>query len=275
MATPPRVPSGGREISIGLLWHSAGAGNLGVGALTVGNLIAAREAAAALGLTPRFTILEFAADMAASYLDDADIRRFVINARSMVTPGGYWAELGRLDCVLDIGAGDSFTDIYGAKRFAYLWATKELAFVRGVPLVFSPQTIGPFTRQPYRLLAGEALRGAAAVVVRDPESAAAVRELARGVEPVQSIDVAFRLPFTRPTRRNDGVLDVGVNVSGLLFNGGYGGGNDYGLQVDYAALMRRFIGDLAARADVRVHLVCHVNSAASASATRWPRSSRA
>jgi hypothetical protein len=72
--------------------------------------------------------------------------------------------------------------------------------------------------------------------------------------------VAFRLPFTRPTRRNDGVLDVGVNVSGLLFNGGYGGGNDYGLQVDYAALMRRFIGDLAARADVRVHLVCHVNS---------------
>src|SRR3954471_20847111 len=114
-----------REISIGLLWHSAGAGNLGVGALTVGNLIAAREAAAALGLTPRFTILEFAADMAASYLDDADIRRFVINARSMVSPVGYWRELGRLDCVLDIGAGDSFTDIYGAKRFAYLWATKE------------------------------------------------------------------------------------------------------------------------------------------------------
>jgi polysaccharide pyruvyl transferase WcaK-like protein len=77
---------------------------------------------------------------------------------------------------------------------------------------------------------------------------------------VQSIDVAFQLPFAAPQKAVDGVLDIGVNVSALLFNGGYGGSNDYELEVDYAELMRRFIAEHAARDDVRVHLICHVFS---------------
>jgi hypothetical protein len=52
--------------------------------------------------------------------------------------------------VLDIGAGDSFTDIYGPKRFAYLWLTKAMAIARRRPLVLSPQTIGPFSKAPRR-----------------------------------------------------------------------------------------------------------------------------
>ena len=56
-----------------------------------------------------------------------------------------------------------------------------------------------------------------------------------------AVDVAFRLPFDRPARAADAPIEIGVNVSGLLFNGGYTGGNEFGLQVDYADLMRRFI----------------------------------
>ena len=44
-----------------------------------------------------------------------------------------------------LGAGDSWTDIYPKKRFAYLWTTKMAAVLRGKPLIFSPQTIGPFS----------------------------------------------------------------------------------------------------------------------------------
>lgn len=249
-----------RDITIGLLWHSVGAGNLGVGALTVGNLIAAREAAAALGLTPKFRILEFASDLATPYVAGDDISVFQINTRSMVSPGGYWRELAGLDCILDIGAGDSFADIYGAKRFGFMSATKELAYLRGVPLLLSPQTIGPFTKQPYRAIAGHLMTRADAVVARDPQSMAAVGEMAPRARAVQSIDVAFRLPFEKAKRRKGGPLEVGVNVSGLLFHGGYSGTNAFGLQADYAQLMRRFIGEMAGRKGVRVHLICHVNS---------------
>lgn len=249
-----------RGISIGLLWHSAGAGNLGIGALTVGNLASARLAAEAVGLTPKFTILHFPSDMDESHIAGDDVKVFRINGRAMVSPSGYWAEIGKLDCILDIGAGDSFTDIYDAKRFAYLWVTKELAYLRGKPLVMSPQTIGPFSRQPYLALASHAMRKAFAVVARDPQSMAAIGDLAPGARRVQSVDVAFRLPFDQPAPRQGGPIEVGVNVSGLLFNGGYGGSNEYGLEVDYADLMRRFIAEQVARPDVRVHLVPHVFS---------------
>ncbi len=249
-----------RSITIGLLWHSSNAGNLGVGALTVGNLIAAREAAAAVGLTPRFRILEFVGDFGGAYVTGDDIETFQISGRSVISPSGYWKNLSSLDCILDIGAGDSFADIYGAKRFAYLSVTKEMAYLRGVPLLFSPQTIGPFTKAPFRGVAGHLMRRAVAVVARDPQSFEVIRQIAPAARAIQSVDVAFRLPFERPARRPSKRLEIGVNVSGLLFSGGYSGANEFGLDVDYAALMRRFIGAASARKDARVHLICHVNS---------------
>ena len=189
------MSGGPREISIGLLWHSSGAGNLGVGALTVGNLAAARNAAAACGLQPRFTILEFAGDFGVTYIRDPDVSTFTINTRSMLSPAGYWRTLGQLDCVLDIGAGDSFADIYGLKRFLYLWISKELAYLRRLPLVFSPQTIGPFTRQPYLAMAGRVMKMATAVIARDPASAEAARGISPKARVSQAVDVAFLLPF--------------------------------------------------------------------------------
>ena len=168
---------------------------------------------------------------------------------------------GGLDCIVDIGAGDSFAEIYGAKRFAYLWLTKYLAVTRGLPLLMSPQTIGPFEGEPWRRLAGYIMNRADVVLARDPLSFEAARALARRTRIAESIDVAFALPFERRERATGGPIEVGVNVSGLLFNGGYGGGNQYGLDVDYAELMRRYLAALTARDDVSVKLVTHVVSA--------------
>ncbi len=247
------------EIRIGLLWHSAMSGNLGVGALTVGNMIAAKAAAEAVGLAPKFTILGFASDFDKADLAGEGIATFDITTRSLLSPSGYWAELGKLDCVLDIGLGDSFADIYGAKRFGFMHLTKEMALARGVPLMFSPQTIGPFTRQPYKHLAARTMNRAKAVVARDPQSLAAAQDLAPRARVLRSVDVAFRLPFDAPPPPGPRAK-VGINVSGLLFNGGYSGGNAFGLDIDYPALMRSFIAALAARDDVETHLICHVNS---------------
>ena len=249
----------GGTISIGLLWHSVNSGNLGVGALTVSHLALVREAAGRVGLTPQFTIIG-PKDVGPAYVAGDDISVVSLDSRTLLSPCGYWRAIGPLDVVLDIGAGDSFADIYGNKRFGFLWLTKMIAALRGKPLLFSPQTVGPFTRQPHSMLAGVALRRATAIVARDPMSAEAARRLAPDARILQSVDVAFALPFTRHAGFGTDRLDVGINISGLLFNGGYGGRNDYGLQADYPSLMRRLIAILLDRADVRAHVVTHANA---------------
>jgi polysaccharide pyruvyl transferase WcaK-like protein len=133
------------------------------------------------------------------------------------------------------------------------------AEARGKPLIFSPQTIGPFSPGPLKSLAAMAQRGAAAIVARDPQSYAVAKEMNPQARVIEAVDVAFALPFDRAPVRTHGPPRVGVNVSGLLFNGGYGGGNDYGLEVDYAALSRAMITSFQAEG-ATVELITHVNA---------------
>ncbi|HLZ75497.1 polysaccharide pyruvyl transferase family protein [Phenylobacterium sp.] len=247
-------------ISIGLLWHSVNSGNLGVGALTVSNIALARRAAAAAGLEPRFHILGFVDPAVPHYVSGPDIDDLAINTRAMLPGGTYWRTLADLDCVLDIGGGDSFADIYGLKRFGFLWLSKIMAIARRVPLGLSPQTIGPFNRQPQTFLAAHAMQRAAFVMARDPLSLDVARRMAPETPVSQAVDVAFALPFESRQKANATVVEVGLNVSGLLFNGGYSGANEFGMQVDYAAYTRRLIAALLERPNVSVKLICHVNS---------------
>lgn len=246
---------------VGLLWHSASSGNLGVGALTIANIALVREAALKLGVEPRFTIVGMRDGEVPAYLGPADCDVFVVDRRSLLSPKGCWAVLGRQDCVLDIGAGDSFAEIYGAKRFFFLWLTKAITLARGRPLLMSPQTIGPFTRTPYRWLARLVMERAEAVVARDDASLEVLKTLAPKARAILSVDVAFALPFEdRSAQRAGPRVRVGINVSGLLFNDAEAGKDRFGLGYDYAAVMRRFIQSTLDRGDAEVHLVTHAVS---------------
>ena len=265
-----------RSLDIGLLWHSDCNRNLGVGALTVGNMALVREAAAAAGVTPRFHLFK-PIEHSPPYVTGF-ARVHEITARFMASPGGYLAALGPLDLMLDISAGDSFTDIYMGKRFALIIATKALAIARGVPLVLSPQTIGPFSRQPHTRLARFVMTRAAAVYARDTQSVEAARRIAPAARVESAIDVAFALPFER--RPKGPGTRFGLNVSGLLYSGGYTGRNEFGLDLDYPAYVHGLIEGLLARGDVTVELITHVNApqiprdddgaAADALKARWP-----
>ena len=246
-----------RSVSIGLLWHALDSGNQGVNALTVSNIALARAAAQEAGLTPRFTLFAPGAGTVGERTPDgcAIVR---INRRTLVTSREYWAEVGKLDCMLDISAGDSFADIYGGKRFFWMWITKQAALLRGVPLLLSPQTIGPFTRQPYKRLAGAIMTRADLTVARDPLSFEAVGRLAPRAARLLSADVAFRLPYGRRAAPQDGKVHVGINVSGLLWRQSGEGGNRYGLSYDYAAMTLALLDALSTREDVTVHLITHV-----------------
>ncbi|SDR76044.1 Polysaccharide pyruvyl transferase family protein WcaK [Friedmanniella luteola] len=151
------------------------------------------------------------------------------------------------DLVMDTRAGDSFADIYGLKRLSAMCATTEFAARVGVPVVLSPQTIGPFGSRRARALAQRSLRTASVVMARDSISAQASADLGRPVD-VLTTDVVFALDVPEPTTRRDVVL----NVSGLLWQPGP--------HVD-AAAYRRTVTDVHDRlvaAGRTVSLLAHV-----------------
>ena len=247
-----------RDIHIGLLWHSLRSRNLGVGALTVGNLAIARGVAAGMGLTPRFTVFQ-SDDPGQPYFTQPDVTEFPLTARTILNPAGFRAAAARCDVMLDIGGGDSFADIYPAKRFLWMTLTKAATFSARVPLIFSPQTIGPFSKSPYQEIAAWLLRRARAVAVRDDRSAAALKALAPEITPVLGIDVAFAMPFT-PRLKATARRRIGVNVSGLLWNGGYSGRGEFNLGYNYRSAIEQLLTRLHADADIDIELISHANA---------------
>lgn len=214
-----------------------------------------------LGLDAQFQIIGMR-DNRASYASLKGTNAYAVDTLSLINPAGSWAAIRARDCVIDIGGGDSFADIYGLKRFVFLWLTKMMAIWQGVPLLLAPQTIGPFRKFLYRGLAKVAMEGARAVVVRDTVSLTFLKEVAPKAHGVQSVDVAFNLPYeSRASERGGRKTRVGINISGLLFNEAENGKNRFGLDVDYAVLSRRFIQTMLDRPDTEVHLVVHVQSA--------------
>lgn len=248
-------------IRIGLLWHSLQSGNLGVRALTDANMALIEEVAREEGLTPAFVIMAMG-ERGATGSAPHVVGQFLFTTRSLLSPRGYWRALSRIDAAVDIGAGDSFADIYGAKRFAFLWLSKAMAIARGVPLLLAPQTIGPFDKPAYRTLAATVMKRSVAVIARDQASLAAARAIAPGAHAALAIDVAFRLPFEdRSSERGGAKRRVGVNASGLLFHEAETGRNRFGLSYDYAAATRALLAALALRDDVDILLVPHATSA--------------
>jgi polysaccharide pyruvyl transferase WcaK-like protein len=244
-------------ITVGLLFHSAKNDNLGVGALTVSEVVIIRALARMRGLDVHIIVLD-SFDPRPSCVEGTDIT--VLSLRPMRQPWNAFRVLRQCDLVIDIGGGDSFADIYGWKRFAKMHVMKSLAHLLGKPLVLAPQTIGPFSSRMRRAIAARSIARSALVVTRDRMSTDAVRDMGVDRRVIEASDVALRLPFTPPAPRPTGnPVRIGLNVSGLLMSGGYTRANMFGLRVDYGQLMRAIIAAFRQHPDdCEIHLVPHV-----------------
>lgn len=248
-----------KRISVGLLWHSLASGNLGVGALTESNILIVSSLADKLGIKVRFVVLgNDVAQWDALKNNLAERGHLLESYRVRVFRRSYRDLIDSCDCVLDIGEGDSFADIYGLKRFFFLWLSKNLVVSRGKPLVLSPQTIGPFDSWISRVLATQVMRRCHTVFARDDLSTSCLKQLKIIDNADEAIDVAFRLPFKKYDQLDKSKIHIGVNVSGLLFNGGYTGSNELGLTIDYAATIRNLLYHFSSMQEVQIHIVSHV-----------------
>lgn len=175
------------------------------------------------------------------------------------------------DVVAAISGGDSFSDIYGLQRLLYVCLPQILAILLGKDLVLLPQTIGPFRGRLARAMARYVLRRAARTYARDYQSLKEI-ELQIGDVPVKQrpvfcYDVGFGLDPIAPTnldivgwsqseKTNSNL--VGLNISGLLWMGGYTQTNMFGLKSNYRELMYELIDLLIVKLDSNVLLVPHV-----------------
>jgi colanic acid/amylovoran biosynthesis protein len=247
-----------RPISVGLLWHSFSSDNLGVGALSESQVAICESVARRIGVDIRFIV--FGTSGARDYVPTGHnvLQGSHISLRQLVLGRSpFPQEVSDCDVVLDIGEGDSFADIYGARRFRLHIASKLVVLAKRRRLVLSPQTIGPFEGTVARWIARRVMSRCEAVFARDGLSRAQLGFLGSG-KAHEAIDVAFRLPFERPAREKGNRVKVGLNVSGLLFSGGYQGANQFGLSLDYPALVRQLLDVWMRDSSVEVWLVPHV-----------------
>jgi len=120
-------------------------------------------------------------------------------------------------------------------------------------------------------MARDILSRATKVFSRDTESLEEIKRLMNGrprpIEPQFCPEVAFVLDPVRQeseqTRRIEQLKAekmqiVGLNISGLLYNGGHTGNNEFGLRCDYKSLVKKILSMFAGGEDCRVLLVPHV-----------------
>lgn len=162
------------------------------------------------------------------------------------------------DYILDIGQGDSFADIYGKNRFRLIDKIHVLSRIFNKPYILLPQTIGPFSDDHIKTKAVRSISKSAFVMARDKQSYDYVRKIAPQQENVcEYIDIAFFLPFQRK-EFVAGKIHVGLNISALLWHGGYTGDNQFGLKCDYQKTVYQIIDYFLSKPDVMLHLVPHV-----------------
>jgi polysaccharide pyruvyl transferase WcaK-like protein len=169
------------------------------------------------------------------------------------------------DVIGEIRGGDSFSDIYGFRRFAVGSLPLIAIALFGRPYVLLPQTYGPFRHRSSRLLARFMLSRARTILTRDAHCTRLVEQLC-GRTPTFCPDVAFTLAPREPestaaheaVAAPNGSILIGLNVSGLLYMGGYTGRNMFGLHSDYKDVVDALAEGLLANPQVRLVLVPHV-----------------
>jgi len=195
-----------------------------------------------------------------TYIGGPNVTFLSVRSWTFFAPrGGLYSAIRECDLICDIGAGDSFTDIYGPKRFAWLCLSKLIVLLGRRPLILSPQTIGPFQHWWSKLIANGLMRRCAAIVARDDISLNLLERLNAPTKIVGATDVAFCLPFGPAQLRSTGHVRIGVNVSGLLFHGGYDRQNMFKLTVDYPQLVRAILVYFTGQQNCEVHLISHVH----------------
>lgn len=248
-------------MKIGFLGVQCDTANMGLAALTYASVLMMRNIISGDAEFVIFSVNsthEIARMQTELGLDDTTVRAVPFRHKRPLAMAGSMREMASCDLIVDFTGGDSFSDIYGVKRLGRKLFHKQMVLLSRTPLVLAPQTYGPLNHRIARPWFEHVVDRAAKVYTRDDLSEEFLRNLGFGKATVAT-DVAVTLPWDRERFpfAESARLRVGINISGLLRNGGYTGANQFNLKTDYRrycnALVESLLGD-----GHEVHLVPHV-----------------
>lgn len=164
----------------------------------------------------------------------------------------------RQDLCIHFTGGDSFSDLYGSRRFIIGSLQKSLVQFYHIPLILGPQTYGPFNNRIFKIWAKDIIKNAVATFTRDDLSYNRISTIKKANISLAT-DVAFSLQYDQEYYicKNDKKL-FGINVSGLLYSGGYTKNNQFLMKVDYVDYCKRVIEYLHKQEIYDIYLVPHV-----------------
>lgn len=247
-------------------------GNRGCVALSITSMYIIDKIFRNAGVNYRLYLTDSAVETKTLFTYEADgirplsfnpITRFPLGAKSLVNNVLRTKRFGvksfkDADFILDIGQGDSFADIYGKGRFNLIDDIHRAARLLNKPYCLLPQTIGPFKDETIRKKAVKSIEKATLVMVRDKQSLDYVREIAPNQKSVHEyIDVAFFMPYKKLEFAKSSI-HVGLNISGLLWHGGYTKNNQFEIKCDYQYIIRTIIDYFLSNPNVTLHLIGHV-----------------
>lgn len=161
------------------------------------------------------------------------------------------------DIIFDVNLGDSFSDIYGMKRFIRLCMEMMSVQICKTPLVLSPQTYGPFKSKLSYYIAKKIIKKSRSVWARDEASLDYIKNISDNTNVFLCSDLAMSLPYNKLNKNQSNKVKLGINISGLLWNGGYNKNNQFGLNLDYKEFMINLVKSLSEK-DYDIYLISHV-----------------
>lgn len=165
----------------------------------------------------------------------------------------------RCDVVFDITMGDSFSDIYSKDLCLSDMRFKILAEIFSKKYILLPQTYGPFYDKKVLRRAIMILKRADAIYCRDMLSSDYLKEKCKVNAAKVATDLAFALPYDRNTFNIDHKkINLGINISGLLWRGGFTKNNQFGLKLDYREYINSLIEYFREKEEISIHLIPHV-----------------
>lgn len=172
----------------------------------------------------------------------------------------YIKSMHECDIILDATMGDSFSDIYSEDYYKRLMRNKTIAELLCKNYVLLPQTYGPFNSKKSEKIADRVLNKAKKIYCRDNIS----KELLENKFNIKNIELATDMAFILPYKRSmysfnsNKKIKIGINVSGLLYKGGFNSTNQFNMKVNYKGYIDRVIEYFSNNEEYEVHIIPHV-----------------
>jgi len=189
--------------------------------------------------------------------------------RRRIIKSNKWLETAfTADLVGDIRGGDSFSDIYGFGRFFIGSLPRIIAILLKKEIILLPQTYGPYKNIITRFIAKYIMKNSKIIMSRDVQSIEIVKQILhkRNTEKIVFCpDVAFVLDPIVPDNIElypnkyefNEIPMIGLNINGLMYNGGYSKKNMFGLKLCYKEFIQELLLTLLRKTEACILLVPH------------------